>query len=113
VSDSYNQVQYAAVPISTITGDSLKTESRNYPNPFKRTTGISFKISEESPVVLDIYDFAGRRVMQVLNKTLLPGDFTFYWNARDQSNRDVNPGTYIYRLRIGTHSETGKMVLVR
>ncbi|TSA37096.1 MAG: hypothetical protein D4R64_06170 [Porphyromonadaceae bacterium] len=113
VTDSYNQVQYAAVPISTITRDTVAIESRNFPNPFNRTTGISFKITEESPVILDIYDFSGRRVMELLNRTLLPGDFTFYWNARDKSNHDVNPGTYIYLLRIGTHRESGKMVLVR
>jgi hypothetical protein len=64
-------------------------------------------------VILDIYDFSGRKVMELLNKTFLPGDFTYYWNARDQSNRDVNPGIYIYQLRIGSVKETGKMVLVR
>lgn len=113
VSDSYNQVQYAAVPISTIIQDTATIVSQNFPNPFNRSTGISFSVPEESPVTLDIYDFSGRLVMELLNKTLLPGDFTFYWNARDKSNRDVNPGTYIYQLRIGSRKETGKMILVR
>ncbi len=113
VTDSYNQVQYASVPISTVTADTVTAQSRNYPNPFSRSTGISFKVNEESPVILDIYDFAGRKVMEILNRTLLPGDFTFYWNARDKSNRDVNPGTYIYQLRVGARVETGKMILVR
>lgn len=113
VTDSYNQVQYSSVPISTLEKDTVAVVSRNYPNPFRRTTGISFKVNEESPVVLDIYDFSGRRVMEILNKTLMPGEFTYYWNARDGSNRDVNPGTYIYQLRIGNRKETGKMVLVR
>lgn len=113
VTDSYNQVRDAAIPISTIIKDTSSVESRNYPNPFRRTTGISFKIVEEMPVTLEVYDFAGNRVMELLNKTLQPGEFTYYWNARDASNRDVNPGTYIYRLRTSTHTETGKMVLVR
>jgi len=113
VTDSYNQVQYATVPISTITKDTVAVKSRNFPNPFSRTTGISFKVIEESPVILEIYDFSGRKVMELLNKTLLPGDFTFYWNSRDKSNRDVNPGTYIYQLRIGSARESGKMILVR
>lgn len=113
VTDSYNQVQYSSIPISTITGDTIAKESRNFPNPFRRTTGISFKVTEEAPVILDIWDFSGRKVMELLNKTLLPGEFTYYWNARDASNRDVNPGTYIYRLRLGTKVESGKMILVR
>ena len=113
VTDSYNQVKYSSIPISTITTDTIPKESRIFPNPFRRSTGISFKVTEESPVVLDIFDFSGRLVQEILNKTLTPGEFTFYWNARDGSNRDVKPGTYIYRLRIGSHSEAGKMVLVR
>lgn len=113
VTDAYNQIQYAAVPISTISRDTMAAVSRNFPNPFKRTTCISFTVPEESPVTLDIYDFSGRKVKELLNGTLLPGDFTYYWNARDASNRDVNRGTYIYELRIGAHRESGKMVLVR
>ena len=113
VTDLNNQVQTAAIPISTMTEDSSKAVSRNYPNPFKRTTGISFNVTEELPVILDIFDFSGRRVMELLNKTLAPGEFTYYWNARDESNRDVNPGIYIYQIRIGARKETGKMVLVR
>jgi hypothetical protein len=113
VTDSYNQVKYASVPVSTITRDTVSFKSRNFPNPFTRTTGISFSVADELPVVLDIYDFSGRKVMELINKTLLPGDFTIYWNARDRSNRDVKPGTYIYQLRIGNHKESGKMILVR
>jgi hypothetical protein len=113
VTDSYNQVKYSSIPISTVAADTVARESRTFPNPFRRSTGISFKVIQDSPVTLDIYDFAGRHVQQILNKTLTAGDFTYYWNARDASNRDVNPGTYIYRLRIGGHVESGKMVLVR
>jgi hypothetical protein len=113
VTDSHNQSQYSAIPISTITTDTTAIQSKNFPNPFKRSTGIAFSVAEESLVILDIYDFAGRKVMEVLNKTLAPGDFTYYWNARDELNRDVNPGTYIYELRIGSKKDWGKMVLLR
>jgi hypothetical protein len=113
VIDANNQEQQASIPISSFTRDTAQIQSKNYPNPFRRTTGISFLITEESPVTLEIYDFSGRKVMELVDKTLLPGEFTYFWNARDRSNRDVNPGTYLYRLTIGTRKETGKMVLVR
>jgi hypothetical protein len=113
VTDSYNQVKYSSIPISTLIPDTTQVASRNFPNPFTRTTGISFTVSVEGPVVLEIFDFTGRRVKEILSKELLPGDFTYYWNARDELNRDVKPGTYIYRLRMGNSLETGKMVLVR
>jgi hypothetical protein len=113
VTDSYNQTKISAIPISTITTDTIPKQSTNYPNPFTRSTGITFKVVEESPVQLYIYDLSGRRVLEIVNKTFLPGEFTYYWNARDAANRAVNPGTYIYRLQIGNRTETGKMVLIR
>ncbi len=113
VIDAFNQEQQASIPISSFTADSATIQSRNYPNPFRRTTGISFVMTEELPVTLGIYDFSGRKVTELVNKSLLPGEFTYYWNARDMSNRDVNPGTYLYRLTIGTQQKTGKIVLLR
>ena len=113
VTDAYNKSQTSTVAISTMSPDTSSIQSKNYPNPFRRSTGISFKVNEELPVSLEIYDLSGRRVSQLINKTMLPGEFTYYWNARDQSNRDVNPGTYVYRLIIGDRRETGKMVLIR
>ncbi len=114
VTDSYNQVKYSSIPISTISRDTAAITSTNFPNPFKRTTAISFKVSEEAPVHLEIFDFSGRKVRELVNETLLPGDFTYYWNARDASDCDVNPGIYIYRLRVGSQvAPSGKMVLMR
>jgi hypothetical protein len=113
VTDDYNQVKYATVPISTVTNDSVPISSLSYPNPFKRSTAISFKVGQESQVMLDIYDYSGRRVRELLNRSLLPGDFTIYWNARDMSNRDVIPGMYIYRLKVGGEVQTGKLILLK
>lgn len=113
VSDSYHQVQYSVIPISTVTKDTVTVKSRISPNPFYRSTGISFTITEEMLVTLDIYDFSGRRIKGILNQTLLPGEFTCYWNARDEYNHDVSAGIYIYELRTGSARETGKVVLLR
>jgi len=115
VTDSYHQVQYAAVPISTVPengGDSLNLAGQNYPNPFRRTTLIPITVPSETEVTLDIYDFSGRLVKQMI-RTCQAGDQTFSWNGRDASNRDVNPGTYIYQVRIGSYKKIGKMVVMR
>jgi flagellar hook assembly protein FlgD len=64
-------------------------------------------------VTIEIFDFSGRKVKQIINATLLAGEHTVYWNAKDITNRNVNPGIYFYRLRAGERSETKRMVIVR
>ena len=113
VTDSYNQTQYATVPVSTVNWEETGFLDQNYPNPFSRSTAITFRIPAESPVTLEIRDFSGRRVKQILNTTLLAGEHTVYWNARDETNRNVTPGIYLYRLQAGELAETKRMVIVR
>jgi len=113
VTDSYNQAQYAAIPVSTVNWEETGLLNQNYPNPFSRSTAITFRIPAESPVTLEIRDFSGRKVKQILNTTLLAGEHTVYWNARDEANRNVTPGIYLYRLQAGELAETKRMVIVR
>jgi len=113
VSDSYNQARYALVPVTTVNWEETKLISQNYPNPFSRSTAIGIRVPAEEQVVLEIFDFQGRKIRQILNQKLAAGEYTFYWNANDEKNRDVNPGLYLYRLRVGERLESGKMSLVR
>lgn len=111
--DSYNQVQYGVIPVSTVNWDETNILDQNYPNPFSRSTAITFRIPAVSPVILEIRDFSGRKVKEIVNTTLLAGEHTVYWNARDETNRNVTPGVYFYRLLAGDLAETKRMVIVR
>ena len=111
--DSYNQSQYSYIPISTVNWEEARLLSQNFPNPFDRSTAIFFRVPSELPVILEIWDFSGRKVREIVNKTLLAGEYTYYWNAKDEKNRDVGPGLYVYRLRVGERSESGRMALIR
>jgi len=113
VTDSYNQAQFAAIPISTVNWEEAGLLSYIYPNPLNWSTAIGFKLPAESLVTLEVFDYNGRKVKEILNTTLMAGEHTFYWNARDENNRDIRPGIYFYRLRAGERTETGRMVVVR
>jgi len=113
VTDSYNQVEYASLPVSTVITDTATVVSKSFPNPFYRTTSITFTVDQESPVILEIFDFSGRKIKELVSQTLLPNVYTYYWNSRDARNRDVKPGTYIYRLRIGANHDEGKLILIK
>ena len=113
VRDRNHQTISAVVPISTIDWDTTRILHQNYPNPFSRTTVITFLSPMEERAVLDIIDSSGRRVKTLLDKVILAGDYTIIWNARNEENRDVDPGIYYYRLIIGDKRVVGKMVIVK
>ncbi|MBN1211670.1 MAG: hypothetical protein JXA92_03755 [candidate division Zixibacteria bacterium] len=47
---------------------------------------------------LEIYDLAHHKVRDMLDQSLGPGYYNFYWDKRDDSNRYVEPGTYLYKI---------------
>ena len=87
--------------------------AQNAPNPFRATTSLQFSIPEESPVSLAIYNIAGRKVAELLNRSLPAGSHTVRWDGRDASGRAVASGVYLYRLQAGGESATKEMVLRR
>jgi hypothetical protein len=80
---------------------------QNSPNPFQRTTQISYCLPTPTRVTLSIIDIAGRLVETLVNETQQPGIHQIHWN------RKTNPsGVYFYSLRAGDFLETRKMVLL-
>ncbi len=90
---------------------------QNFPNPFNPETRIGFSIDAETalsgPVLLEIFDIAGRRVRTLLSGYLNAGDHLLDWNGRDGAGRLLPGGTYFYRLLADGVNLTRKMLLVR
>ncbi len=72
---------------------------QNYPNPFSSNTTISFSLLESSLVWLDIYNFRGRKIAQLLNSQLSAGEHVVEWSRLWQG--EVLPqGSYAYQLNV-------------
>lgn len=85
---------------------------QNVPNPFNPTTRIAFTLEERSPVLLEIFDVAGRPVRTLLRDREFPsGLHDVTWDGRDERGATVPSGLYLYRLRTGDRSEVRKMVV--
>lgn len=85
--------------------------SGSEPNPFNGTTRIRFDLPVAVRVRLDVFDLTGRRIRTLVDG---PGDAGYHsveWNQRDDSDRRVSPGVYIYRLIAGEFREQRKMTL--
>ncbi len=97
------------------------TLGANHPNPFNPSTVIPYTLPDHSVVTLAIYDATGRQVRTLISQqTQRAGYYRATWDGRDDSNRDVGSGVYLYRLvrtpsQGATPSATrlGRMVLLR
>jgi hypothetical protein len=81
--------------------------AENLPNPFHRSTVISYSLPQATEVTLTICDITGRLVETLVDETQQPGMHQVRWNRKDNPN-----GVYFYSLRAGDYVETRKMVAV-
>lgn len=89
--------------------------SQNSPNPFNPITTIQYVIpaGKSGMVRLTIYDSRGSLVRTLVDGVQNPGIHTATWNATDDSGRRISSGIYIYRLEVGSFTQTRKMLFLR
>ena len=86
---------------------------QNYPNPFNPSTTITFSLPRVSDVSLTIYNMLGQKVRTLVSGGLVAGTYSVIWDGRDDADRQVATGIYLYRLDAGSFSEQRKMVLIK
>ena len=96
-----------------VTVDRLFSLGDNYPNPFNSTTKIKFELYQTGWIELVIFDLRGTVVKTLVERQLLPGQYTFYWDGKNQSGQAVAAGIYFYRLKAIDRIMTKKMMLLR
>lgn len=85
---------------------------QNYPNPFNGTTLIRFSLPNSQSVQLDIFNYQGRRVRQLLTG-FRTGDVAIRWDGRDDAGRLVASGSYFYRLQVAGEMIQKKMIFLK
>ncbi len=85
----------------------------NYPNPFNPSTNIGYDISEQSDVLIEVYNLFGQKVKTLVDESQSQGRYTAVFDARNMAS-----GVYITRLiatgQSGTRfQKTIKMLLVK
>ncbi len=89
------------------------TLHQNYPNPFNPHTTIQFELAPGShQVKLVIYDVAGKLVRTLVDHVQHGGSYPVVWNGRNNTGKPVASGIYIYRLYVGQHIQSKRMVLL-
>jgi hypothetical protein len=86
----------------------------NVPNPFNPKTELRFDLPAAARARLAIYDVAGRRVTNLLDRDLAAGGYRLTWDGTDTRGVAVASGVYHARLEVaGQAPMSRKMVLVR
>jgi hypothetical protein len=80
----------------------------NYPNPFNSTTTFQFVLQRAGHVELILYDLLGRDVATVVNGDLVSGEHRISFRADHLAS-----GIYFVRLRSGSETATGKIMLLK
>ncbi|MCP4580864.1 MAG: T9SS type A sorting domain-containing protein [candidate division Zixibacteria bacterium] len=80
----------------------------NYPNPFNNSTVISFNLTRQSDVSLDIYNVLGQQVANLHSGQLSAGHHNFLWTGDS-----VPSGVYFYKLTADDKTEVQKMTLLK
>ena len=80
----------------------------NFPNPFNPETKISYHLSRNTSILIEIINAKGQLVETLLKETQPKGDHSVIWNAAKQSS-----GIYFYRIITDSKSYTDKCLLIK
>ncbi len=80
----------------------------NAPNPFTTQTTIRYALPQPAPVVLEVYDLLGRRVLTLVEEAQPAGRYAVRVEAGALAS-----GVYVYRLHAGSFTQSRRMVVVR
>lgn len=82
--------------------------SQNYPNPFNPVTTISYSLPEQTHVSIKIFDVLGRKIIELVNETKLPGKHKVIFDGSKLSS-----GFYYYSIETDNYRKTKKLVLLK
>jgi hypothetical protein len=86
---------------------------QNYPNPFNAQTSIQFDLPEPGLTQLAIYDITGKSVRALVDDYLGAGNHSVVWDGRNSSGQPVSSGVYFYRISVGDHTATKRMLFLK
>jgi aminopeptidase N len=96
--------------------DDLKPQAfdlkQNYPNPFNPTTKIEYSLNARAVVNIKVFNELGEEVAQILNEEKLPGTYSVLFSSI-QGNHELPSGIYIYKMTVGSYSQSKKMIILK
>ena len=116
-----SEIKKITFPSATGINQNTKTQAlistfdlfQNYPNPFNPTTRIEYQIPTPGHIEIQLYNITGELVKTLINTEHAAGKYSVTWNGKDNDNRPVASGMYIYRVLFGNSVLSRKMLLLK
>ena len=89
------------------------TLMKNFPNPFRDETTISFYLPYSQKATVEIYNIKGQKVKTIFNNEIQAGFHTVSWNGTDKQKHEVANGIYFYVLKSVEHKIVKKLLFMR
>lgn len=86
---------------------------QNFPNPFAGTTKIGFRLASPAHVLLSIYNASGQKIKTLANADFGPGSYSYNWNGKDEYEKTLPAGVYIYQMKAGNIIQSRKIIIGR
>ena len=84
-----------------------------YPSPFNTSTTLSYELTVNEVVKIDIFNILGYHVKTVLNEKQTSGYKTIIWDGTNDRNKTVSTGIYYYTVSTSRSSKINKLVLIK
>ena len=97
---------YRLSSFNSVKENNRNSETNIYPNPISSRTTFSFTLSQEEFTTLKIYNSLGKEAATLINNRLAAGDQRIEFDASH-----LPSGVYYYRLKIGDHLESKKLIV--
>lgn len=85
---------------------------QNYPNPFNSSTIIQYQLPQQSQVELVILNLLGENVKSLVNENQGSGWHRVIWDGTNEADAKVASGIYLYQLKMDSHIEIRRMMLI-
>ena len=86
--------------------------ARNYPNPFDHETTITFRLSRQASITIQIYDFTGRLVAEpITNSIREAGPVEIEWHGETNAGDHLARGVYFCHILMESELEPQSTIL--
>jgi glucose/arabinose dehydrogenase len=113
VTGSLQRIRFVGQTTAAPQGARTAIPLASRPNPFSATTELSFRLTAQGYVRLELLDLSGRMVRRLLDASVPAGEHRERWDGRDAAGRAVPPGVYLARFESPQGVGTQRLLRLR
>jgi serine protease AprX len=104
--EGWNSLSTVSLSSMQATGAPQWTQSFSYPNPFSKSTTITYALEQDGFVTVEVFDILGKKVNTLVSESKLAGKHSVQFNGGN-----LPGGTYLYRINAGGRTYTNRMMI--